>query len=602
MTQAILLVVISIVLFSLGYLGYSRYLARMVNLGENDETPAHKYEDGEEYVPANKTVLLGHHFSSIAGGAPIVGPITAGVWWGWVPSIIWIGLGNPLIGAVHDFMSLSTSVRHDGKSIGYIIGQYLGDKGKKMFLWFALLTLILIIGVFALLVGLVFTAYPQTATASIIYILLALLFGVYLYQLNLPFIPGAVIFIAAVFAGVFAGDMFPIALTADAGSYAPYPDGTIVLMDSTALPKIMGSGNITGWTVGILIYGFFASVLPVWQLLQPRDFLTSNMLYVGVGGTLLAVLVGTVMGSGETLTIDLATYKGFMGDPNLPAGPLFPLLFVTIACGSVSGFHSLVSSGTTSKQLNQEEDARLIGYGGMLAEGLLATAALVTVAVYAKIPTGSGIGLALPNFATGGGIILNNAFGVSKSFAAPFMGLVLVSFLLTSTDTAIRIARYMSQELVGTPETRTQKIVSNKYVVSAAITVPSFLLVASGSWNSLWPLFGGANQMLAALALLIVTIWLANEYGSKQLVSTGLPTAFMYVITILALLYLAFYQNLYQKLLSSDWMSKASGLDVASSAIQIVIGVILILLALAILKLGLDNLRSIDTTEDTGNE
>jgi carbon starvation protein len=610
MVAAIWLVLAVLLLFSAGYLGYSKYLARFVELDDDRETPAHKYEDGQEYVPSKKPVLLGHHYSSIAGGAPIVGPITAAVWWGWIPAFLWVAIGNPLFGSVHDFMALSSSVRHEGKSIGYIIGEYVGERGKDMILWFAFLTIILVVAVFALVVALVFTAYPQTATASFIYILLALVFGVYLYQLDLPFLPGAVAFVAGVFAGVWVGVQYPVALVAGgAGPFAPYPDGTITLFASSPFPELLGSANIGFWVPVVVLYGFIASVLPVWVLLQPRDFLTSNLLYVGVGGTLLAVIVGTIMGAGESLTIALNGYNGFWGNPDLPvAAPLFPILFVTIACGTISGFHSLVSSGTTAKQLDKETDARLIGYGGMLGEGLLAATALVTVGVAAAIPEGtySGIGLALPNFATGGGMILNAGFGITEVFGATFMGLVLVSFLLTSTDTAVRLGRYMLEEIVGTPETTVEEYAANRYVNAAVQCVPAYVLVASGRWADLWPLFGGANQTLAALALLIATIWLANWQEDKQLISTGGPMAVMFVTTMSALLYLAFYQNLWQKFLSDQWMAEATTLQMVASALQIVIALVLVWLAVSIFRMGWSNIKQARegpvATTDGGDE
>jgi carbon starvation protein len=592
MVQAITLVVLTLVTFSIGYLGYSRYLSQFVELDDSRETPAHKYEDGQEYVPAKKPVLLGHHYSSIAGGAPIVGPITATVVWGWVPAFLWVAIGNPLFGAVHDFMSLSASMRHEGKSIGYIIGEYVGDRGKNMILWFAFLTIILVAAVFALVIAVVFNAYPQAATASLVYIALALVFGVYLYQLNLPFLPGTVAFVTMVFAGVWVGAQFPIALVP-----GDYPAGTMVLFAEGFLPPVLGSANIAMWIPVVLIYGFVASVLPVWVLLQPRDFLTSSLLYAGVGGTLLAVVVGTLTGAGQQLTVNVPAYAGFWGGALVDTRlPLFPILFVTIACGTISGFHSLVSSGTTAKQLDKETDARTIGYGGMLGEGLLATVAIVTVAVYAQVPAGGGIGLALPNFATGGGLILNIGFGIPESLAAPFMGLVLVSFLLTSTDTAIRLGRYMLEEIVGTPETQVQEVAANRYVNAGLQVAPAYVLVASGRWADLWPLFGGANQTLAALALLVATIWLANWDDSKQLISTGAPMALMLAVTTTALLYLAFYQNLYQKFLNDAWMAEATTVAMASSAVQIVIALVLVGLALSLAYMGISNVRKARST------
>ena len=585
MVQVIWLVLATLATFTAGYIGYSRYLAGLVELDSDADTPAHKYEDGQEYVPAKKPVLLGHHYSSIAGGAPIVGPITAGVVWGWVPAFLWVAIGNPLLGSVHDFVSLSGSLRHEGKSIGYIIGQYVGDRGKDMLLWFAFLTIILVVAVFALVVAIVFDAYPSAATASLLYIALAFMFGIYLYQLDLPFLVGTVVFVAGVFASVFVGINYPLVLV---GS-GDVPANAIVLLSSSPLPPVLESGNIALWIPVVLVYAFLASVLPVWMLLQPRDYLSSFLLYAGVGGALLAVIVGTVLGtSTQPLDITLEPYYGFMGTAGLP---LFPLLFVTIACGTISGFHSLVSSGTTAKQLNKETDARLIGYGGMLGEGLLATVALSTVAIVGFTAESGGIGLALPNFADGGGIILSS-FGIPTSFGAPFMALVLVSFLLTSTDTAVRLGRYMLEELVGTPETSAQKTAANRYVAAGVQCVPAYFLLVSGRWADLWPLFGGANQLLAALALLTATVWLANWDDSKQLVSTGVPMALMTVVTILALLYLAVVQNFLQKFLAPSWMAEASALDMFSAGLQIIVALVLVGLAVALIRMGYANIQN----------
>jgi carbon starvation protein len=329
----------------------------------------------------------------------------------------------------------------------------------------------------------------------------------------------------------------------------------------------------------------------VWVLLQPRDFLTSSLLYTGVGAVLLGVIVGTFTGAGETFAIQMEAYKGFFGDPNFTSAPLFPILFVTIACGTISGFHSLVSSGTTAKQLDKETDARLIGYGGMLGEGLLATVALVTVSLAAQTPAGSGIGLALPNFAAGGGIVINTAFGIGETIAATFMGLVLVSFLLTSTDTAVRLGRYMMEEIVGTPETQVEEAAANRYVAAGIQILPAYLLVATGSWADLWPLFGGANQTLAALALLVATLWLANWDDSKQLLSTGVPMAIMFSMTTLALLYLAFWQNLNNKLLNSEWMAGAGTLDIVATVLQIAIALVLVYMAVSLVRMGYTNIK-----------
>ena len=604
MTSVIWIVVAVLGTFTVGYMGYSRYLSRFVDLDDDRETPAHKYEDGQEYVPAKKPVLLGHHFSSIAGGAPIVGPITAGAIWGWVPALLWVAIGNPLMGAVHDFISLSSSIRHEGRSIGYIVGQYVGEKGKNLLLWFAFLTIILVVAVFALVVGIVFNAYPQVTTTSFIYITLALAFGVYLYQLNGPFIPGTILFVGGVFASVWVGIEFPFALFP-----GDYPAGTFVLAETLGL----GAGewvpgelapNVMAWVPIIMIYGAVASALPVWVLLQPRDYLSSFLLYSGVGGGILAIIVGTIFAtSSQPLVIDssLGAFQGFWGLEAAGLWPLFPLLFVTIACGTISGFHSLVSSGTTSKQLNKESDARLIGYGGLLGEGLLAALALATLGVAGLgatvVEAGGGIGGALPNFAAGGGIILTS-LGIPEAIGAVFMALVLVSFLLTSTDTAVRLGRYMMEEIVGMDDGMTVSGLSGDLgsVARGRYTNPilqvgiAYVLVISGEWATLWGLFGGANQLLAALALLTATVWLANWDESKQLISTGVPMAIMVTITVFGLTWLALYENLYVNLISGEAATLGAQL---SAAAQMVLAIVLIVLALSLVKIGIGNLRSV---------
>jgi len=454
-------------------------------------------------------------------------------------------------------------MRHEGKSIGYIIGEYVGERGKDMLLWFAFLTIILVVAVFALVVGIVLNAYPSAATASFVYIALAFAFGVYLYQLDGPFIPGTVVFVAGVFAGVWLGIQYPFALFELAGD-ASHTAGTFVLFSSTG-SWVPGAGalggNTAAWVPVILVYAALASALPVWVLLQPRDYLSSFLLYAGVGGALLAIIVGTIFNtSTEPLVVadSIEPFTGFLGVESVAPFPLFPMLFVTIACGTISGFHSLVSSGTTAKQLNKESDARLIGYGGMLGEGLLAAVALSTLAVagVASDAAAGGIGGALPNFAAGGGTILTS-LGLPASYGAPFMALVLVSFLLTSTDTAARLGRYMMEEIVGPQSSGSETGLSGgigsfargRYTNPVVQCGIAYLLVISGEWATLWTLFGGANQLLAALALLTGTVWLANWDDSKQLVSTGVPMALMVVVTVLGLSWVAFKEQLYDQLI-----------------------------------------------------
>jgi carbon starvation protein len=596
MVQVMWMAVLALATFSVGYIGYSRYLSRFVELDEERDTPAHKYDDGQEYVPSKKPVLLGHHYSSIAGGAPIAGPITAAAAFGWLPALLWIAIGNPIFGAVHDFMSLSASVRHDGRSIGYIIGQYVGDRGKDMLLWFAYLTIILVIAAFAFLIGLVMDAFPAAATASVVYIALAILFGVYLYQLDGPFLPGAVLFVAAVFGGVWVGLQYPLALF----ETGRLPANTIVLFGSGGdfLPLAGAvNPNFAAWVLVTVLYAFAASVLPVWVLLQPRDFLTSSLLYTGVGGMILAAIVGTLIGfTGVTVDIASAGIEGvevaslttqipaWTGFIHPALGPLFPFLFITIACGTISGFHSLVSSGTTAKQLDKETDARLIGYGGMLGEGLLGITAVLSVSIIAG--SAGSLTNALVTFPAGGGALLT-VFGLQVATAATFIGLVFVSFLLTSTDTGMRLGRYMLEEIVGTPETQFEELAVNRYVNAGVLSFAGYLLVASGTWENIWPLFGGANQALAALALLVATVWLANWNDNKQLLTTGGPLVFMLAVTVLGLLWIGLYRNP-STLVSGGYDTTIAAV---SLALQSVIALVLVGLILGLVYLGYHNIK-----------
>jgi carbon starvation protein len=361
-------------------------------------------------------------------------------------------------------------------------------------------------------------------------------------------------------------------------------------------------GNTAAWVPVIMVYAIIASALPVWTLLQPRDYLSSFLLYAGVGGALLAIIVGTLLGSAsQPLVIDssISPFQGFMGVDSRAPYPLFPMLFVTIACGTISGFHSLVSSGTTAKQLNKESDARLIGYGGMLGEGLLAATALSALAIagFASDAAAGGIGGALPNFATGGGIILTS-LGIPAEFGAPFMALVLVSFLLTSTDTAARLGRYMMEEIVGTKGTQSEtgfgggigSFARGRYTNPVIQGLVAYALVISGEWATLWALFGSANQLLAALALLTGTVWLANWDETKQLVSTGVPMAIMVAITVIALAFLAGYQWLFVNLIQGGVTGVGGQI---SMVVRIVLAAVLVYLALSLVRIGYGNITSV---------
>ena len=624
--QVIWFVVFVLVTFTVGYVGYSKYLAsQLVELDDERETPAHAYEDGQEYVPANKPVLLGHHFSSVAGGAPIAGPLTAVAAFGWLPALLWVAIGNPIFGAVHDFMALSSSIRHEGKSIGYIVGEYVGERGKNMLLWFAFLLVVLVIAAFVFLIAQVFNAYPGAATASIVYIALAIGFGLYLYQLQGPFLPGAALFTAGIFAGVWVGYEYPLALV----ETGDLPEGTIVLLGELALADSLPladaqNPNFAAWAVVTVMYAFVAAVLPVWVLLQPRDFLTSTLLYTGIGAMLLGVIVGTfvtfdavevpVSGVPDLEAVEItsleAAVPAFDGFVHPGLGPLLPFLFLTIACGTISGFHSLVSSGTTAKQLDKESDARTIGYGAMLGEGLLALTAIIAVSLAAATVATGQLAAAIAVFPAGGGALVST-LGVPVGLAAIFIALVFASFLLTSTDTAMRLGRYLIEELVGTPETDVQDLMRNRYANAGVTAVAGYILVASGSWANLWLLFGGANQMLAALALLVATIWLANWSDTKQLVSTGVPLVFMMTVTVIGLLWVGLLRfpatiidpavvedpevtewNVWSDFLSDPGIvtNIEASMHTLSFTLLTIIALVLVYLALSLFRMGMDNI------------
>jgi len=506
---SLLLLVGGILLFVAGYLFYSRLVARHLGLGELTRTPAHAMGDGVDYVPARMPILLGHHFASIAGAAPIIGPVLAAQF-GWAPVYIWIVIGGIFLGAVHDFTSLVASVRHEGRSIGIIIERYLGGFGKVLFLLFAWATLILVVAVFTLVVSATFVRTPAVATASILFIILAVAFGVAVYRFKVGFLPASVAGVIMLCGCLYLGVLFPFPRLFEAGA-----DGRPMLLF---------------WQIVLLGYIFVASVTPVNILLQPRDYLNSFLLY--------AILLLSVV----AITIAPPTLKGaaFVAFNVEGLGPLFPILFVTVACGAISGFHSMVASGTTAKQLDREQDARPIGYGGMLIESTLAIIALLTAVVvsqddYHVLLMGSGRANPVHVFSVGVSGFLS-ALGIPRDFGVGFAGLAVSAFALTSLDTATRLGRFTLQELAmkpGTPTSRQNLVARNRFVATAVTVVVGGLLILSGRTMSLWKIFGSANQLLAALAMMAVTVWLGTI--RKKTVFTLVPMVAMYVVTVCAL-------------------------------------------------------------------
>ena len=516
--NGITLLLISVAILVCGYIFYGRYLCKKWGVGENDQpTPAHTMEDGIDYVPAKAPVLMGHHFSSIAGAGPITGPISAAAaGFGWGAIVLWILVGGIFFGGVHDFGALFASVRHGGKSIGEIISANMSKRAKRLFIIFAYLTLILVVAAFASIVAGTFgatfdasgavdlvasEANARVAMVSILFIVIAIIFGFAVYRRNVPMGMASVIGVLAIVAIIAIGMNFhPIYLSTKAWM----------------------------WIVGVYIT--IASVAPVWILLQPRDYLSSFLLYAMLALAAIAVFVGNP--SLSTLPL--------IDTPN-NATPVFPVLFTTIACGAISGFHSLVSSGTTSKQLDKETDAKPIAYGGMLLECVLAVMTLCAVA-YAYSLKGTEFELTGATAIFGGGIagMIDPNRGSVYHILYTLLVLTYSAFCLTSLDTATRLARFMFQEfwLDGTkgetPENVTgyKKVLTNPYVATI-ITVILGILLGLNGYAKIWALFGSANQLLAALGLLAVATWLGNIGKDNKMFL--LPMAFMLCVTIASL-------------------------------------------------------------------
>ncbi|WP_019230389.1 carbon starvation protein A [Sedimentibacter sp. B4] len=491
--NALWLVLLSIICFVVAYITYGAWLAKQWGIDPSRKTPANEINDGIDYVPSKPAVLMGHHFASIAGAGPINGPIQAAIF-GWVPVLLWIIIGSIFVGGVHDFGALFASVRHKGKSIGEVIKVNMGRKGMMLFSIFAWLTLLLVVAAFTNIVAATFAAVPAAASSSLMFILLAVAFGWAVYRKGLSLKVGTIIGVILLFTCVWLGYIFPLAL------------------------------SVNTWIVIMMVYIFVASTAPVWILLQPRDYLNSFLLYAMIAGA----VIGLVVFRPE---VQLPAITGF----NVGGQYLFPMLFVIVACGAISGFHSLVGSGTTSKQIDNEKDARIIGYGAMLIEGVLAVIALITAAYVSQgdlteLLKGGPVNV----FSNGIGTFMAT-FGVPFAVGKAFVALAVSAFALTSLDTATRLGRFIFQEFFDNPEKEKQSIFTNMYV-STAITVLIGGYLATGGYKSIWPIFGSANQLLAALALLAIAVWLKNT--GKNYHMLVIPMVFMLVVTLSALLLL----------------------------------------------------------------
>lgn len=522
--SAIVILLIALALLALGYIFYGSWLAKQWGVDPNHETPAHTSYDGKDFVPANPAVLMGHHFSSIAGAGPINGPIQAAVF-GWVPVFLWVVIGGIFFGAMHDFGALFASIRHNGGSIGEVIKDEMGVKAQRLFTIFALLVLILVIASFTAVVagtfvsdGPVFTVgranvsgNASTATTSLLFIVIAFIFGYFVYRKNVKVGPATIVGIIGIVLIVIAGLNFGV------------------------------NASRTFWVLFIAVYIIVASLLPVWMLLQPRDYLSSFLLY----GMMLIAIIG-ILFSGATVDLPaFAGWKGINGNASL-----FPTLFITVACGAVSGFHALIGSGTTSKQLDSEKDAKVIGYGAMIVESALAIISIIAVGVVFKetnIGGGDKFLLSAPPTIFAGGIatMIATMTGGVADFSNPvydtvytLLTLAVSVFALTSLDSGTRLSRYMFAELfIPEGKTRDELTGVRKFFSHPFVSTLVMVVIGCGmgfmSLSQIWGVFGAANQLLAGIAMLAVATWLGHMGKNNKMFFV--PMIFMLAATLTSL-------------------------------------------------------------------
>ena len=525
--SAVGIILFALVMYLFGYFIYSRYLAQKIfSLDDSRETPARELEDGVDYVPTNKWILLGHHFTSITGAGPIVGPAIA-VIWGWLPAVLWVVLGAVFIGAVHDFGALVTSIRHKGRSIGTILGEYAGERARVLFLLLILALAILVNAVFAYVIALLFTKFPTSVIPAWTIVPLAIIFGYSVYKLRVNFLIPTLFFLAILYASMFIGKMFPL--------------------DISPLSGAVGVSPIMLWIVILFTYTFFASSLPVWLLLQPRDFLNGLQVIV----LLILMYIGAFLANPKVMapTVNLSP-EG--------APPMFPFLFITIACGALSGFHALVSSGTSSKQLAREGDARTVGYLGFLGESSLAVAVIIACTAGIAMVSASRFSELYSSWASikksavpavvEGGANLISSLGIDVDLSRTLIATLIVLFAATTMDTSVRIQRYILNELGQIYSINPLK---NAWIASLVAVLSSMALVLAKEGGKggllLWPVFGAANQLLAGLALLVTYLYLRK---------VGKPTAPVLVPLLLVLFItsVAMFINTVSNALKGDYL------------------------------------------------
>jgi len=546
--QSVMIIALGLAGMTLGWFVYSKFIAvKIYQLDPNFVTPAHEFEDGIDYVPTNKFVLWGHHFTSVAGAAPIVGPAIA-VYWGWVPAVLWVTIGTIFFAGVHDFGAIWASARHKGKSIGALSEDVIGKRTRALFMIVIFLVLLMVNAVFGVVIANAFVNTPNAVFPAWSAIVVALIIGQLLHRnFNLTML--SVVGVAALYGSIFVGSELPIEL----------PE------------QIMGLGAKGSWIVILFIYAAIASMLPVWALLQPRDFINGLQLFVG-----LILLYGAVL-----LSLPDISAPAFNSAMTLDAPSLVPLLFVTIACGAISGFHGIVASGTTSKQLDKEPDARFVGYLGSVGEGTLALITIVAVSsaalaaspeqwheIYDKYGS-AGAG----TFIQGGAQMITNGWGLPLGISTTLLATMVVLFAGTTMDSGVRLQRYIIQEwgdIYGIP-------LFKNGILATLIAVACCLLLAFGVGGAsgagglaIWPLFGSTNQILAAMTLLVISVMLIKLGRPARY--TLIPMAFVLLTSAWAavLKLIEFYEAGNWLLVVIDVVVLVTSLMVALEALSVI--------------------------------
>ena len=534
-----IILLIGLVIFWLGYRFYARFICVVFDEDDSCPTPAVAMEDGVDYVPTKGWVVFGHHFASIAGAGPILGPVLA-LTYGWLPCVLWVVLGTILIGSVHDLSALLTSIREKGRSIAEVARDAMGNTGFFLFIAFTLLIVLLVCAAFLDATATALTSmYPlsemglesgqrvfrtfidtdgvETAivggiasTSAIVITIIAPFLGWFLYRRGMSPVWASIAAIVVVSLSVFIGIKAPLRLTPD------------------------------NWKIVLSIYTFIAAGLPVWIVLQPRDFTNSFILYGGI----LALVIGSIAAGLRGVPLQLPTAS--VGQGVASQGPLWPMLFILIACGACSGFHALVAGGTSSKQICRETNCRPIGYGGMVLEGLLALTVIIAVAaglsnvdymriVYPAVESGLKTNPILA-FAVGMGRLLSMSVGLPMHFGTIFGVVMVVGFIATTLDTAVRLNRYLFEELWRVLIPNPPRFMRSYYFNAALVVIIMYLLAMNNAFRYLWPIFGAGNQLLAALTLTAISVWLLER--RKPAWFTILPGLFMLATTITALVWL----------------------------------------------------------------